>query len=104
MMLRRRRQRRALGNMGVLRQMHDHALAADARGDAVDQRRQFVIVVDMGVEIALLLHHDFGAARGQPNEVEAETGIERIVQGIEPFAKQPVDDRGVWSRAVRYRP
>ena len=47
MMLRRRGQHRALRNMGVLRQMHDHALSADARGDAVDQRGQFVIVMDM---------------------------------------------------------
>ena len=66
MMLRRRRQHRALRNMGVLRQVHDHAPSADARGDAVDQGGQFVIVVHIGVEIALLLHHDFGAAGGQP--------------------------------------
>ena len=91
MMLRRCGQHRAFGNMGVLRQMHDDTPAADARGDAVDQRGEFVIVMDIGVEIALLLHDDFGAAGGQPNEIEAETGIERIVQGIEPLAKQPVD-------------
>src|SRR5207244_6176246 len=46
MMLRRRRQYRALRNMGLLRQMHDDALSADARGDAVDQGCQFVIVMD----------------------------------------------------------
>ena len=91
MMLRRGGQYRAFRNMGVLRQMHDHALAADPRGDAVDQGGQFVIVMDIGIEIALLLHHDFGAAGGQANEIEAETGIERIVQRFEPFAKQPVD-------------
>ena len=91
MMLRRRRQHRALGNMGILRQMHDHALAADPRGDAVDQGRKFVIVMHVGIEIALLLHDDFGAAGGQANEIEAETGIERIAQGLEPLAKQPVD-------------
>ena len=89
--LRRRRHHRTLGNMGVLRQVHDHASAADARGDAVDQGRQFVIVVDIGIEIALLLHDGFGATCGQANEIEPETGIERIVQGIEPFAKQAVD-------------
>ena len=59
--------------------MHDHAPAADTRGDAVDQGGEFVIVVHIGVEIALLLHHDFGAAGGQPDEIEAEAGIERIV-------------------------
>src|SRR3984893_16347330 len=69
---------RALGNMGVLRRVHDHAPAADARGDAIDQGGQFVIVVHIGIEIALLLHHDFGAAGGQPNEIESKTGIERI--------------------------
>ena len=95
MMLRRHGQRRALRNMGVLRQMHDDALAADARGDAVDQGGQFVIVVHMGIEIALLLHHDFDAAGGQPDEIEAEAGIERIVQGIEPLAEQPVDHLGL---------
>ena len=79
--------------MGVLRQVHDHAAAADARGDAVDQRGQFVIVVHIGVEIALLLHHDFAAAGGQANQIEAETGIERIAQCIEPLAEQPVDHR-----------
>ena len=62
MMLRRRRQHRALRNVRVLRQMHDHAFSPDARGDAVDQGRQFVIVVHIGIEIALLLHDDFGAA------------------------------------------
>ena len=45
----------------------------------------------MGVEVALLLHHDFGAACGQPNEIESETGIERIAQSFQPLAKQPVD-------------
>src|SRR6202030_1762732 len=50
------------------------------RADAVDQRRQFVIVMNIGIEIALLLHHDFGTAGGQPNEIEAEAGIERIIQ------------------------
>ena len=95
MMLRRCCQHRALRNMGVLRQVHDHALAADARGDAVDQGGQFVIVVHIGIEIALLLHHDFAAAGGQANEIEAETGIERIAQGIEPLAEQAVDHLGL---------
>ena len=95
MMLRRRRHHRAFRNMGVLRQVHDHAPSADPRGDAVDQGGQFVIVVHIGIEIALLLHHDLDAAGGQANEIEAETGIERIVQGIEPLAKQPVDHLGL---------
>ena len=81
--------------MGVLRQVHDDALSADPRGDAVDQGGQFVIVMHIGVEIALLLHHDFDAAGGQAYQIEAETGIERIVQGIEPLAKQPVDHLGL---------
>ena len=59
---------------------------AVARGDAVDQRGQFVIVMGIGVEIALLLHHDFGAAGGEANEIEAEAGIEGIVERIEPLA------------------
>ena len=99
MMLRRHGERRALGDVGVLRQMHDHAVAADARGDAVDQGGEFVIVVHVGIEIALLLHHDFGAAGGQADEIEAETGIERIVQRVEPFAEQAVDHLG-----LRHRP
>ena len=65
MMLRCYGHHRAFGDVGILRQMHDDALAADARGDAVDQRGQFVIVMDVGVEVALLLHHDLGAAGGQ---------------------------------------
>ena len=77
--------------MGILRQVNDHALAADARGNAVDQGRKLIIVMNVGVEIALLLHDDFGAARGQANEVESETGIERIAQSLQPLAKQPVD-------------
>ena len=96
MMLRGYGHHRALGDMGILRQMHDHALAADARGDAVDQRGQFVIVMDIGVEIALLLHHDFGAAGGEPDEIEAEAGIEGIVERIEPLAEQAVDH--LWLR------
>src|ERR1700733_10260441 len=66
------------------------ARAADTRGDAVDQGGQFVVVVHIGIEIALLLHHDFGAAGGQPNEIEAETGVEGITQRIEPLAEQAV--------------
>ena len=79
-MLRRHGERRALGDVGVLRQMHDHALAADPRGDAVDQGGELVIVVHVGIEVALLLHDDFGAAGRQPDEVKAKTGIERIVR------------------------
>ena len=94
MMLRRGCERRALRNMGVLRQVHDHAPAADARGDTVDQGRQLVIVVHIGIEIALLLHDDFGAACGQANEIETEAGIERIAQSIKPFVKQAVDHLG----------
>ena len=45
----------------------------------------------IGIKITLLLHDDFGAACGQPNEIETETGIERIIQGLEPLAKQAVD-------------
>ena len=92
MMLRGRRDCSAFGNMCVLRQMHHDALAADARSDAVDQCRHVVIVLRARVEIALLLHHDFSAARGQANEIETEAGIERIGQCIEPLAKQPVDE------------
>ena len=69
------------------------------RGDAIDQGGQFVIVVHIGIEIALLLHDDFGAAGGQANEIEAEAGIERIAQGIEPLAKQAVDHI-----SLRHRP
>ncbi len=79
--------------------MHDDALAADAGGDAVDQRRDLVIVVHRGVEIALLLHHDLGTPRGKANEIEAEAGIERIAQRIEPLAEQAVDHLG-----PRHRP
>ncbi len=104
MMLRRHGHHGALGDMGILRQMHDDAPAADARGDAVDQRGSFVIVVDIGVEIALLLHHDLGAARRQPDQVETKTGIERIGQRIEPFAKQAVDHLRLSSPAARSRP
>ena len=104
MMLRGHGQHRAFGDVGILRQMHDDALAADARGDAVDQRGQFVIVMDIGVEIALLLHHDLGAAGGEANEIEAEAGIERIVERIEPLAKQAVDHLRLASPGGRYRP
>ena len=104
MMLRRRRQHRAFGNMGVLRQMHDDALSADARGDAVDQRGQFVIVMDIGVEIALLLHHDLGAAGGKTDEIEAEAGIERIVRAHRAVRGTGGRSPRFASRDVRYRP
>jgi len=55
MMLRRRGPYRALGNVGVLRQVNDHALAADPRRNAIDQGCQLIIVVNVGVEIALLI-------------------------------------------------
>ena len=91
MMLRGRGEHGALGDVRILRQMHDHALSADARGDAVDQGGQFVIVMHGGVEIALLLHHDLGTAGGETNEIEAEAGIEGIAERIEPLAEQAVD-------------
>ena len=60
--------------------------------------------MDIGVEIALLLHDDLGAAGGKTDEIEAEAGIEGIVERIEPFAKQAVDHLGFASPDVRYRP
>ena len=45
----------------------------------------------MRVEIALLLHHDLGAACRQAHHVEAETGIEGIGERIEALAEQAVD-------------
>lgn len=53
----------------------------------------------MGIEIALLLHDDFGAAGGQADQIKTEAGIKRIIEGIEPFAKQAVDDL-----PLRHRP
>jgi hypothetical protein len=47
-----------------------------------------------GIEIALLLHHDLGAAGRQADEIEAEAGIEGIVERLEPLAEQAVDDGG----------
>ena len=82
MILRRRCPYRAFRNMGVPRQVHDHALAADARGNAIDQGGQLIIVVHIGVEIALLLHDDFGAACAQADEIKAETGIEAIAHRL----------------------
>ena len=73
--------------MCILRQMNDNALAANARSDAVDQCCNLVIILRARIEIALLLHHDFSTARRQANEIETETGIERIGQCIEPFPK-----------------
>ncbi len=66
------------------------------RRDAVDQRRQFIIVMDVAVEIVLLLHHDLGTAGGKPDQVEAKAGIEGIGERIQPFAEQAIDDG--WAR------
>jgi len=60
-------------NVGVLRQMHDHR-GRDARGDAIDQCSQIVIVGTLASRSRWLLHDDFGAAGGQPDQIEAETG------------------------------
>ena len=78
MILCRRCQHRALRDMSVLRQVYDDAPSPDARGDAVDQCGQFVIVVNIGIEIALLLHDDFSTVCREANEIESESGIERI--------------------------
>ena len=94
MILRRHSQHGALGNMSVLRQMHEHAFSPDTRGDAIDQCGELVIIVDIGIEIALLLHDDLGTAGAQADEIETEARIERIVKRIEPFAKQPIDHFG----------
>jgi len=47
----------------------------------------------MGVEIALAAADDFGAARGQPNEVETEAGSRGSLSASSPLAKQPIDHR-----------
>jgi hypothetical protein len=75
---RRRHDRRAFRIWLSCGRCTTHAPAADRAAIAVDQARQFVIVVHIGIEIALLLHHDLDAAGGQANEIEAETGVERI--------------------------
>ena len=93
MMLRGDGQKRPLRNVTVLRQMHDNATAADARRDAIDQCRQFVIVMNMGVEIALRFNDTIGTARRQAHQVETESEIERIRQCVEPLAKQALDHR-----------
>jgi len=67
--------------------LRDDDFVFHAAGDAGD------FFGDLGVEIALLLHDDFGATCGQANEVESETGIERVAQRAEPLGKQPVDHR-----------
>ena len=91
MMLRRCGPHRTLRQMRVLRQIDHDAPATNPRRDAIDQRGEFVIIVRIGIEVALLLDDDLGAARAEAHEIEAETGIERIGQCIEPLAKQPVD-------------
>ncbi len=68
------------------------ARLADARGDAVDQRRQLVIVVDMGVEIALLTRNIIieseyveGAAAGHDGgylQVLHTPGVAQVVEGV----------------------
>ena len=80
----------AFGDVGILRQMHDDALSPDARGDAVDQRGKFVIVVDVAsrsrcccTTISVRLADSL--MRSKP------AGIEGIVERIEPLAEQAVD-------------
>ena len=61
-------------------------------GNAVDQRRHLVIVLNMRIEVALLLHDGLGSHCGQAHQIESETRIERIDQRIEPLAEQAIDD------------
>src|SRR3954452_17587527 len=94
MILRRHSQYGALGNMSVLRQMHEHASSPQTRGDAIDQCCELVIIVHVGIEVALLLNDDLSTAGAQADEIESEPRIERIAQGAEPLAKQTIDHFG----------
>ena len=41
---------------------------------------------------------DFGAGGAEADEIEAETGVERIDQRVELFAEQALDDFGFADR------
>ena len=73
----------------------ENALAAETRGQTVHQKADVGLLIDAGIEIGHFAVGAFHAAGGKPDEIEAETGIERIGERIQLFAEEPFDDRGL---------
>ena len=80
----------ALRLIGIEMDKTQHALAAETRRQAVEQFAQFLFRVlrRRAGKIGLRRFKIFRAGNGETQGVEAETGIERIGQCVELFAKQ----------------
>ena len=85
------------GNVRVLGPESQHALSAKPRGQAVDQERDLLLFVRVGQRRRLGLA-TLRARRFEPDEVEPETGIERIGERIQPLAEQLFDHHRIAQR------
>ena len=83
------------GNMRVVGLEGENALAAETRGQTVNQKTDVGLLIDAGIKISHFALGAFHAAGGKPDEIEAETRIERIGERIQLFAEEPLDDRGL---------
>ena len=68
-----------------------HALAAEARGQAIDQRADLLFAGGAAVEACLRRGERFGMQHGEADEVEAEAGVERIGHGFHALAIEAND-------------
>ena len=95
LVLRRHAHALGFGNMGVLRHKTQHPGLAMPRRQPVGEPGDFPAGIFAAVEIAVRRLRPLGQHRFQPDQVETETGIERIVQRVQPFLQQPHHPVGV---------
>ncbi len=75
-------------NMRVTRKGNENAVLSKPRRKPVDKLTKPRFIFLMLVEPRLALGDCRTAQRCQPDHVEAETGVERVGQGIEPFTRK----------------
>src|SRR5207249_5962510 len=89
---------RKLRQVRILCEETGDAMGAEPRAQAVDERieigRKF-----FGAQIDLHFRQELGEENAEAGEIEAEAGIERISEPMEPLAKQCANAGG-----IAYRP
>ncbi len=75
-------------DMRVARKGDENAVLSKPRRKSVDQLAEPCLVFLILVEARLALGHRRAAQRCQPDHIEAETGIKRVGERIEPFARK----------------
>ncbi len=83
-----------LRNVCVLFYLPRDAAQAEARAKSVDQMREVGFMIRRR-KAGLLRFAAFGDERAEPDDVEAETGIDLVADRVESFGEQPRDAFGL---------